>query len=123
MSALLAVTTCLPLRSAGCDQLARDSLAAADELDDDVGVRRRRQRGGVILPPHAGEIDAAVAPPIARRDRDERELAPGAPFQQFGVLAQQAHGAGADGAEPGNGDLQWRLHVRSGPLPAGLEGV
>ena len=93
----------------GRDQLARHALAAADQLDHDIGIAPR-QRRRVGLPAHAAEIEAAVARSVARRHGDQLELAPGAPLQQLGILPQQPHRAGADRAEPGNRDFERRLH-------------
>ncbi len=92
------------------DELPRHALAAADRARPRHPHRPRRQRRRVGLPAHAAEIKAAVASPVARGDGDQRELAPGAPLQQLGILPQQPHRAGTDRAEPGNRDFERRLH-------------
>ena len=52
----------------GLQQLPRDALGAADQLDHHVDLRQLCQRQGIVMPGIASEIDAAVALAIARRD-------------------------------------------------------
>ena len=56
----------------GLDDVERDPLGAADQLDDDVDVGVGRHRGGVLVPAHRRQVDAAVAPPVAGRDGARR---------------------------------------------------
>ncbi len=59
MSALLAVTTCLPLAQRGGDELARDALAAADQFDHHVDVGGIRERRRIGLEANGCEVDPA----------------------------------------------------------------
>jgi hypothetical protein len=58
------------------DDLARHSVSAADQLDDDLDFGNRGQRQGVFAPACARQVDPAVAVPIARRNRGN-DNAPG----------------------------------------------
>ena len=81
-------------------------LGAADQLDDDVDLGIGGHRRRVLVPAHRRQIDAAVAPAVARRDRGDDDAAAGALRQQLGLPVQQLQGAGADRAEPGDGNFQ-----------------
>ena len=94
----------------GLDDVERDSIGAADQLDDRIDFRIGRHGGGVLVPAHRRQIDAAVAPPVAGRGRDDDDAASGAQTDRFGLPLQKLDGRGADRAEPGNGDLQGWLH-------------
>ena len=97
----------------GLEQLAGDAVGAADQLDDDVDLGIGRHRRGILVPAHRREIDAAVAPPVARRYRGDDDAAAGALRQQIGLPVQQLQNAGANGAETGDGDLERRFHERA----------
>ena len=94
----------------GVEHLPGDAVGAADQLDDDVDLGIGRHRRGVLVPAHRRQIDAAIAPAIARRDRGDDDAAAGALSQQFGLPVQQLQDAGPDSAETGDGDLERRFH-------------
>ncbi len=73
----------------GLDDRERDPLGAADQLDDDVDFRVGGHRDRVVVPAHRRQIDAAVAPPVARRDRGDDDAAAGAQREQLGLALQQ----------------------------------
>ena len=104
----------------GLDDIERDPVGAADQLDDGVDFRVGGHRGGVLVPAHRRQIDAAVAPPVASRDRDDDDAAAGAQSDRFGLAFEKLDGGGADRAEPGNGDLQGWLHRLGSVLTAGI---
>ncbi len=99
----------------GLDDIERDPVGAADQLDDRVDFRIGGHRGGVLVPAHRRQIDAAIAPPVARRDRDNDDAAAGAQADRFGLAFEQLDGRGADRAEPGDGDPQGWLHRLGSP--------
>ena len=104
----------------GLDDIERDPVGAADQLDDRIDFRIGGHRGGVLVPAHRRQIDAAVAPPVARRGRDDDDAAAGAQTDRFGLPLEKLDGRGADRAEPGNGDLQGWLHrLGSSQVPHG----
>ena len=77
----------------GLDDIERDPIGAADQLDDGIDFRVGGHRGGVLVPAHRRQIDAAVAPPVARRDRDDDDAAAGAQTDRFGLALEQLDGA------------------------------
>ncbi len=95
----------LAVREGGVDDARGHALGAADQLDDDVdfGIGRHRRR--ILVPARRRQFDAAVAAPVARRNRGDDEPAPAALGQQLGLILKQFEGAGADRAEPRDGDL------------------
>ena len=104
----------------GLDDIERDPVGAADQLDDGVDFRIGGHRGGVLVPAHRRQIDAAVAPPVASRGGGDDDAAAGAQADRFGLPFEQLDGRGADRAEPGNGDLQGWLHRFGSVLTAGI---
>jgi hypothetical protein len=91
-------------------QAPRHAGGAADQLDHDVDVARHGQRQRILLPAHAVKIDVALLGFGACAHRDELEAAAAAQRQQAIVLGQQLDHTGTDGAQPGNADLQGRIH-------------
>ena len=91
------------------DHLPRHAVAAADQFDDDVDVIVARQRRRIVMPGHAGKVDAAIALAVAGADRNDRQLAAATQRQHVALLGQQANDAGADCAEAGDSDTH-RLH-------------
>ena len=89
----------------------RGSVRSADQLDDHVGIATRDQFGGIVAPGEAGEIDAAIARLVTRRNRDDLDRAAGAALDQRAVLVEQLDDAAADGAEAGERHAQWFGHV------------
>ena len=80
----------------------RRPVGAADQLDHelDLGVGGERLR--VVVPAQPVERDAALALPVARRDRDHPQLAAGALGDQRAVLLEQPQHRAADRAEAGD---------------------
>ncbi len=71
------------------DQALGDAARAADQLDDDVDVRRRGQRQRVVFPAQPREIDVALLGLERARDGHELEPPAAAQRQQAVVLGEQ----------------------------------
>ena len=56
----------------------RRSVGAADQFDHHVDIVARGQRGHVVVPGEAGDIDTAIFQAFACRDRGDLDRAPGA---------------------------------------------
>src|SRR5947208_1681271 len=97
------------------DDVERDALGAADQLDDDIDLRIGGHRRRILVPASGRQIDAAVAPPVARRYRGDDDAASGAGRQELRLARQQLEGASTDRAEPSHGNFQGRLH-ENGPI-------
>ena len=96
----------------------RRAVGAADQLDHEIDFRVGRQRQGVVVPAQALQIDAPVAPALARRHRSDADLPPGPFGQQPAVLRQQSQHRRADGAKAGDAQAQRSLHLlRRPPAP------
>jgi len=87
-----------------------NTLRAADQFDDNVNLGIGGHRNGIFVPPHGREIDTAIAPPIARRYRNNNNPSPGAPSDDIGLPVQQLQHTRPNRTETRDGDLQRRLH-------------
>ena len=98
----------------GGDDPTRHPVAAADQLDHDIDTGQSGHRHRILVPRHAGKVDAAGPRAVARRYRGELERPPGMALQQGGIAPQQRHRPGADRAETGDGNSQRRDHGATG---------
>ena len=87
-------------------QRQRRAVRAADQLYHHVHVIAPRQRGHVVFPGEARDIDPAILAAIARGHRHHLDSPPGARGDQPGVGVQQPDHARADRAETGDRDTQ-----------------
>jgi hypothetical protein len=88
----------------------RKAAGAADQLDHDVDVGRRGERERIAFPAHAGHIDVTLLASAARADRNELEGTAATQRQQSIVLGHQLDDARTHGTEPGDADLERRIH-------------
>ena len=95
----------------GLQQLPRDTLGAADQLDHHVDVWQLCQCQGIVMPGQISEIDTAVALAIARRDGADLDRPLASPRQILGMKLEQLDRAGADIAESGDRDAQGLRHT------------
>ena len=95
----------LPVGEGGVDDARGNALRTADQLDDDIDVGIGRHRRRILVPARRRQFDTPVAAPVTRRHRGNDEPAPTALGQQLGLILKQSEGAGADGAEPCDGNL------------------
>ena len=91
-------------------QTTRHAAGAADELDDDVDVGRRRERHGIALPAHARHVDVTLAGFAPCADGDDLERPPAAQRQEPAVLGQKFDDACANGAEAGDANSERSFH-------------
>ena len=115
ISALLAVTTCLPCASAVSTTLRarpRRCRRSARRRHRSPDRRPSRPRPRTSAPPTDRRRGRAAG--RAPRPRRRRCARPARTASSSAWRSQQLQGAGADGAEPGDGDLQRRLHDRAG---------
>jgi hypothetical protein len=103
----LAVTTGTPRRSAAL-------VGAADQFDEDVDRRGRRERDRLGEEGNPAEIDAAIAR-RPRADCGDGDLASGPTLQRLPLPAQQRDQRRADDAEARDSDTQWFRHDRHRP--------
>ncbi len=100
--------------AAGADrrlgQRLRGPVAAADQLDDDIGVGLRRHLDRVVEPAIGLEVDAPVAVAVTRRYGGDAERPAAALRQQVGLRRQKRQRARADRPQPGERDLERRFH-------------
>ena len=113
--ALLAVTKWRLAAIVRARQRQRRAVRAADQLDDDIDIVARRQFGGVVDPGEARQIDAAIARPVARRDRDDLDRAAGAALDDLAVDVEQLDDARAHRAQPRQRDPQC-LAIKNPPV-------
>ncbi len=99
----------------------RRAVRSADQLDHHVRARLR-ERGRVVDPLEAFDIDPAILRSVARRHRDDLDRPPRAPRDQRAVVIEQADHASADRAEPGKRDTKWFGHW-CGPPSARPDGT
>src|SRR5579864_4553524 len=107
----------LAMAQSGRDDLTRDAIASADELDHHIDLRQCRHRNGIRVPGHGIEINGARAIPIPSRYGDELKLAPGVALEESPVASQQRDDASSDRSETGDRDFQCWLHDRLGSAP------
>jgi hypothetical protein len=67
----------------GAGQRESGAIGAADKFHHDIDIVAAGERGGVILPGEAGEIDAAFAAAVASRDGGDGDGPAGAAGVQF----------------------------------------
>ena len=96
------------------DAIERGALLAADQLDEEVDVRRAGERHRVVDPAGTGEVDAALLRPVAGRHGRHHEVAAALPLELGRLLGKHPHHRGADGAEPGNSHPQSFGHQPNG---------
>jgi hypothetical protein len=90
-------------------------------LDHHIHICALRQRGHVVFPREAGDIDAAILAAIPRAHRHNLDPAPRARGNQSAVGVEQPDDARTDRAETGNGDPQRiRGRMRAGRLSGGI---
>src|SRR3546814_6333555 len=87
-----------------------DAAAAADQLDDHIGIRTRGHFRRVVVPAIGGQIDAPVAPRVARRNGRHDQRSTATRGQQVRLPGQQLKRPAADGTEPGDCDLERLAH-------------
>ena len=90
----------------GAREGERGAVRTADQLDHHVDIIAPGERGHVVFPGEAGDVDAAILAAVTRGDRDDLDRATGARGDQRGVGIKQADHARADSAKPGNSDAQ-----------------
>ena len=73
----------------GRDNLPRDPIAAADQLDHDVDAGRASHFHRIVMPGHATNIDGAAAGAVAGRHRNDLDFAPGMVLDLACVAAEQ----------------------------------
>ncbi len=100
----------LPALIAAFSSFVLRCLGAADELDNDVDIVARGERGHIILPGEGGEIDAPLPMPIAGRHGGDHDRPAGAPGDELRIGFQQLHDAGPNSAEPGEADAKGGGH-------------
>ena len=71
------------------DHAPGDAVGATDQLDNDVDLGIGGHRRRVLVPAHRGQIDAAVAAPIAGGNRRDNDPAAGPLSQQIGLPVEQ----------------------------------
>ena len=86
-NALLAVTTCRPAAIAASTGLLGGTVAAADQLDDDIGIGPRGHLDRIVEPCRAGDRNAAIALPVARADRGDDQRTAAALLEQLALAA------------------------------------
>ena len=109
-SALLAVTTCLPERSAVCTR------RRATPLEPPMSSTTTSMSGAVAsamriaLPAHARDVDVTLAGFAPCADGNDLERPPAAQRQEPAVLGQKFDDACANGAEAGDADSERSFH-------------
>ncbi len=103
-------------RDRAARQRQRGAVGAADQLDDDVDIVARREFGRVVYPGEARQVDAAVARPVACRDRDDLDRAAGAALDDLAVGVEQLDDAAAHRAQPRQRDPQCLRHQKKPPV-------
>ena len=88
----------------GARQRQRRPVGSADQFEHHIDIGSLGHRLHVIDPRIGAEIDAAVARPVARIDRDDFDCPSGASLDHRAVSFEQGDYAGADSAETGKRD-------------------
>ena len=87
-----------PGRNGGFSDSLGCPVGAADQLYDNIGLGVSRHRDGIVKPLHPLHRYAAVAPPVARRYRSDRYLAPASLGQNIAIFLNQMKQSGANSA-------------------------
>ena len=82
-------------------QCQRRTVRPADQFDHHINIAARCHLRHVVFPREGGQIDAAVAVPVARTDGHDFQRTPGACGYQISVRLQQADNPGANSAKAG----------------------
>ena len=96
------------------------AVRAADQLDHHVRPGMARQRGGIVDPVEARDVDAAILGPVARGDGDHFDRPAGAAGDQRRIRVDQADHARADGAQACKCDTKRFGHCQLIPRHAEL---
>ena len=86
-------------------------VAAADQLDDAIDLAGAGEIARVVEPAVAGDVDAAVAGAVARRDGGDAHGAAAARGERVLLPGEDAHHGSADRAEAGDADAQGFDHT------------
>ena len=80
---MLAVVECY------IDHAPGDAVGTTDQLDNDIDLRIGCHRRRVLVPAHRGQIDSAIAAPIAGGDRRDNDPAASPLSEQIGLPVEQ----------------------------------
>ena len=111
-SALLAVTTDLPLSERRLHRRLGGFAGAADQFDEHVDAVRARERNRIGEPRHLLQTDAALLGLGARADRDDLDAAPAARGKRLALLRHLGNQRRAYRAQTGDAYSERLRHRR-----------
>ena len=90
----------------GLEHRSRRPVLTADELDDEVELRRASERNRIVEPCNATKINPAIARSMSRRHRGEHDLPPGKARKRHAPRRQNARHGRTDGPEAGKAEAK-----------------